>query len=163
MEIIRTGVEDFETIHSLAAKIWQPTYANILSAEQLEYMFDMMYSREAFINQIALEGHQYLLARENGIYYGFASYQLNARHGVTKIHKIYVLPNSQRKGTGTKLLDAVIKIAKVNDNNRITLNVNRYNPAVHFYNKKGFINISKEDINIGRGYLMEDYIMEKDI
>lgn len=163
MKIIKAGLQDFEVIHNLALRIWEPTYSKILSKEQLVYMFEMMYSREAFLSQTETEGHQYLLAELNGQYYGFASYQLNAQYGITKIHKLYVLPEEQRKQTGTKLLNGVIDIAKAHNNYKISLNVNRYNPAVHFYIKKGFINTGQEDINIGQGYLMEDYIMIKDI
>jgi len=42
----------------------------------------------------------------------------------------------------------------------LTLNVNRHNKARFFYEKYGFVIIGEEDIDIGEGYFMNDYIME---
>jgi hypothetical protein len=41
--------------------------------------------------------------------------------------------------------------------------VNRYNKAKGFYEKLGFKVIGKEDIDIGNGYLMNDYVMQLEI
>jgi ribosomal protein S18 acetylase RimI-like enzyme len=40
------------------------------------------------------------------------------------------------------------------------VNVNRHNKALHFYEKYGFKIIREEDIDIGEGYFMNDYVME---
>ena len=40
------------------------------------------------------------------------------------------------------------------------LNVNRFNKSVDFYKNLGFIIIGEEDIDIGKEYLMEDFVME---
>jgi len=42
----------------------------------------------------------------------------------------------------------------------VVLNVNRFNPAVSFYEKYGFKIIKEEVIDIGNGYVMDDYVME---
>ncbi|MEI9808163.1 MAG: hypothetical protein WDO16_09960 [Bacteroidota bacterium] len=41
--------------------------------------------------------------------------------------------------------------------------MNRSNNAKLFYEKIGFIVIREEDIDIGNGYLMNDYVMEKQV
>ena len=46
---------------------------------------------------------------------------------------------------------------------KLSLNVNRQNQAAHFYQKAGFSITATEDIDIGNGYYMNDYIMEKDL
>ena len=163
MEIIKAGEEDYSTVHSLAEIIWPHTYSKILSAEQLDFMFDMMYSRNAYTEQLLLKNHHFLLAKDDTGYLGFASFELNYRPGTTKIHKLYVLPQIQRGGTGKALLSAIEKAAVTHGNRTITLNVNRFNPAVNFYIKTGFTNTGQEDIHIGNGYLMEDYIMQKEV
>ena len=43
----------------------------------------------------------------------------------------------------------------------LQLNVNRNNKAKEFYERQGFAVIKEEDIDIGNGYLMNDYVMEK--
>jgi len=42
--IVKAATEDFQAIQDIAFKTWPVTYGHILSAEQLEYMLDMMYS-----------------------------------------------------------------------------------------------------------------------
>lgn len=161
MEIRKAGIEDFDIIHNLALTTWYDTYTTILSQEQVDYMLKMMYSLEAITEQIAVKGHHFLLLSENDKYLGFASYELNYRSGATKLHKLYVLPETQGKGAGRLLITTIENLAKRSGNDKILLNVNRYNDAVKFYLKNGFTKAGEEDINIGNGYLMEDFIMEK--
>jgi GNAT superfamily N-acetyltransferase len=122
-----------------------------------------MYSLDAITEQMAIKGHHFLLAAEGGEYLGFASYEVNYKYEVTKIHKLYVLPQTQGKGVGKTLVTVIENAAKAHSNDKLLLNVNRYNPAVNFYLKTGFVKVGEEDINIGNGYLMEDYIMQKQL
>ncbi|KGO91945.1 GNAT family N-acetyltransferase [Flavobacterium subsaxonicum] len=161
MEILKASIKDYDLIHAIAVPSWQHTYSSILSAEQLDYMLTLMYSHDAITEQISIKGHHFLLAAEDGQYLGFASYEINSVYEATKIHKLYVLPGAQGRGVGKALVTVIENTAKAHGNNKLLLNVNRYNPAVNFYLKTGFAKIGQEDINIGNGYLMEDYIMQK--
>jgi GNAT superfamily N-acetyltransferase len=80
---------------------------------------------------------------------------------VTKIHKIYLLPETQGKGIGKKVIDEIGKLALDNNSTALILNVNRFNTALGFYKKIGFEIVDEVNIDIGKGYLMEDYVMEK--
>jgi ribosomal protein S18 acetylase RimI-like enzyme len=71
-----------------------------------------------------------------------------------------VLPECQGTGAGKILMDEVIKRTADAGNKSLLLNVNRDNPALGFYKKKGFEIIKTEDIDIGNGYFMNDYVME---
>lgn len=161
MQIRKAGLEDYEIINDLALKTWHDTYDKILSPKQVTYMLDMMYSREAITEQIAIKGHHFLLLSESEKYLGFASYELNYLSGTTKLHKLYVLPETQGKGAGRLLITAIEEAAVNNNNDIVSLNVNRYNDAVNFYLKNGYTKAGEEDINIGNGYIMEDFIMQK--
>ena len=81
----------------------------------------------------------------------------------TKIHKIYVLPETQGTGLGRQFFELVKEKAKENNQKAIFLNVNKYNSALHFYTKLGFSIVNDEVIDIGEGYVMDDYIMELEI
>lgn len=162
MEIIKAGFGDYNLVHTLAEKVWPQTYKNILTQDQITYMFEMMYSQKSYNEQIEKKGHEFLLIRDESGYLGFASYELNYDNKpITKVHKIYVLPQTQGKGAGRALIDKISQIAADNNNTVVSLNVNRYNTAIRFYEKIGFIKAGQEDIDIGNGYLMEDYIMQK--
>jgi GNAT superfamily N-acetyltransferase len=55
----------------------------------------------------------------------------------------YVMPVMQRRGIGTQVLQTLLANAR-NQGKAITLAVVKINPAVHFYEKRGF-QISHED------------------
>ena len=147
-------------IEQLARKIWPIAYAEILSSEQLEYMLSMFYSEKDLLLQLE-KGHVFYLVQNNsGDYLGFVSYELNCELGKTKIHKIYVLPETQGLGLGKLLFEKVREEALRANQKTIFLNVNKYNKAQQFYSKLDFKIVKEEVIDIGRGYIMDDYVME---
>jgi diamine N-acetyltransferase len=163
IEIAKTA-EHFAHIQAIANKTWPVTFGDILSPEQIAYMLDMMYSTASLESQVTDKQHVFLIIKEFDNYLGYLSYELNYKNSLkTKIHKIYVLPETQGKGVGKILFGEVTTIAKKNGNTVLTLNVNRDNSAVQFYEKIGFTKVGEEDIDIGEGFIMNDAIMEKNI
>lgn len=164
MQIVEATTDHIYNIQVLSNVIWPATFSNILSQEQISYMMDMMYSTSSLEKQMNELNHHYLLAEEDGEYLGYLSYELNYKGTpITKIHKIYVLPSVQGKGVGRLFIDAVSKLALKNNNTLLSLNVNRYNKAIDFYKRMGFDFFTSENIDIGNGFLMEDYVMNKDL
>lgn len=163
MKIIQASESQLPIVAELAYKIWPSAYAEILSKEQLSFMLGKFYSLEALTEQLEKRNHVFLLVEENGKYVGFASYESNIENHKTKIHKIYVLPETQGKGYGIQLLNDIENRAKNAKDTVLFLNVNRFNRAQFFYKKAGFEIAYEEDIKIGNGYLMEDFVMEKSI
>jgi diamine N-acetyltransferase len=161
IEIIQAEEIHFPVIQDIANKTWAPTFENILSKEQIEYMLDQMYSINSLKKQIQKKNNVFLLAVKNNKYLAYASYELH--YGLepkTKLHKIYILPEEHGQGIGKLMIQYIKQIALANEDQWITLNVNRNNKAVDFYKKIGFEIKLQEDIDIGKGYLMEDYVME---
>jgi ribosomal protein S18 acetylase RimI-like enzyme len=156
------SIADISTIQDIANTTWPITYGEILSKEQLDYMMDLIYSDESLINQIQQQEQLFYIAYEETSVLAFIGIEHNYKdEAVTRIHKIYILPEAQGKGIGKLLIDAVQKIANENNSTSLSLNVNRFNKALAFYQKLGFEIIAEENIEIGNGYLMEDYKMEK--
>lgn len=162
MNIRTASIKDYDTIYSIAIITWNHTYKEILSAEQFSYMMDMMYSQQAIEQQITVKNHRFLIAEDaDGHALGFCSYETDNEPGKTKIHKLYVLPQTHGQGLGKSFVKEVEAAAASKGNHAIFLNVNRFNPAYHFYLKTGFKNNGEVNVEIGNGYLMEDYMMEK--
>lgn len=162
MKIHEAGEEHIFIIQSLSDQIWPATFGDILSTEQIAFMMEMMYSTASLQKQMRELGHHYLLVEDEGEYLGYLSYEHNYKNkSITKIHKIYVLPSLQGKGLGRFFIDSVSSIAKDKGNEVLTLNVNRYNKALAFYKRLGFEIDGTEDIDIGQGFLMEDYMLSK--
>jgi len=163
MQILQASKNQLPIIQDLAYKIWPNAYAEILAEAQLDFMLENFYSIDSLENQLE-NNHIFLLAEDDGVYYGFASYEINCKEqGKTKLHKIYVLPNTQKNGVGKMLLESVEKAAQKALNKYLFLNVNKYNNAKNFYEKFEFKIIKEEMIDIGQGYVMDDYVMEKSI
>jgi diamine N-acetyltransferase len=161
---IRTATSsDIPTIKALAEATWEPTYKNILSKEQIDYMFDVIYSSEALLKQMQ-DGQTFMIlydAHKKPL--GFASYSIkDVNEKIYKLNKIYLLPDSQGKGLGKMLLfDAENEIRRLGGN-ILDLNVNKYNNAKTFYEACGYQVHHEEDIPIGP-YWMNDYIMRKQL
>jgi ribosomal protein S18 acetylase RimI-like enzyme len=157
-------VADIKIIQDIANRTWPIAYGEILSKKQLEYMMDLIYSELSLIEQMQKKEQLFYIAFDESAALAFIAIEHNYREeAVTRIHKIYILPETQGKGIGKLLIDFADKEAKKSDAKALSLNVNRYNKALLFYQKLGFTIISEEDIEIGDGYLMEDYKMEKQL
>jgi N-acetylglutamate synthase-like GNAT family acetyltransferase len=159
-EIRNAGIDDIPLIRELTFRIWPQTYAPILSQEQIAYMLEMMYSEASLKKQITEDDCHFIIAYENGNPVGFASYSEEERQR-WKLNKIYVLQNQQGKGTGKYVINYIIEDIKKQNANSLFLQVNRYNNAKGFYEKLGFNEIDFINLDIGNGYFMNDYIMEK--
>lgn len=160
--ISEATVEDFSIIQKIAYETWPVTYGNILSKTQLDYMLDKFYSNVTLHQNFTEKDHRFLLIADERGMLGFASYEHHYQQAtVTRLHKLYVLPQAQGKGAGKLLLDEVERLAQENQQNKVSLNVNKFNNAYAFYLKNGYEKIGEIDIPIGDGFLMEDFVMEK--
>lgn len=152
---------DIPFIQNIAQQTWRAAYASILSQPQLEYMLDKFYSTPSLEQQMK-EHHYFFLALKQYVPVGFASFS-KISGSTYKLQKLYVLPGEQKTGLGQKLLDTVETVAKSMGATRLQLNVNRNNNAQRFYERNGFGILKEEDIDIGSGYFMNDYVMEKEL
>ena len=55
--------------------------------------------------------------------------------------------------------DLILSDIRFHNATDLELNVNRYNKARQFYETIGFVVVKEEDIDIGSGYFMNDYVM----
>jgi ribosomal protein S18 acetylase RimI-like enzyme len=157
--IRRADFDDINAIGFLAQQIWPETYGEILSPEQLKYMLDLFYNPDALSRQMQEDRHQFIIMEHEEEAIGFASWG-PVEPGIAKLHKLYILPVGQGKGLGRGMLDFIYGILREEGISRLRLNVNRHNKAQRFYEKLGFKIIDREDIDIGNGYYMNDFIME---
>jgi N-acetylglutamate synthase-like GNAT family acetyltransferase len=149
---------DIATIRDIATITWPDAYGTYISMAQLNYMLDMMYSDDSLQDQMN-KGHQFYIAELDGEAIGFASVSKEANN-TCKLNKLYVLPTSQKTGAGKALLFKTIDFATSVAANCLYLQVNKQNNAQHFYSKHGFTIREAAVLDIGGGFVMDDYIME---
>jgi ribosomal protein S18 acetylase RimI-like enzyme len=163
IEIIPATIDNIPDIQKISAVAWPHTFKDILSEEQIAYMMNWMYSDESLQEQMEKNNHRYVLAKHGEEFVAYLSYEPNCENtGKTKIHKIYILPSHQRKGIGKLLFNFVLTKARETGEKAVYLNVNKNNRnAINFYQRMGFYIAKEEVIDIGNGFVMDDYVFEK--
>lgn len=151
---------DIPVIQRIAKITWGPTYVPIIGQAQVDYMLSTMYSTTILGGQIA-DGQRFLILMIDGKDVGFAGFgSEDLPEAIYKLHKLYLLPEVQGRGLGKFLIQTVMEQVKQAGAAVLLLNVNRANPALHFYQKLGFKIKETVDIEIGNGFFMNDYILE---
>ncbi|MEY4988170.1 MAG: hypothetical protein RL567_1949 [Bacteroidota bacterium] len=158
MQFRKADISDITVIQQIAEKAWRPTYGHILAEEQTLYMLDLMYSSEVLQKQIGSSIEFYLAVNGHDTL-GYFSIEV-VEPGKMKLHKIYLDPDQKSKGTGSEIIEFIKQIGLKAGVGHIELNVNKYNSAVHFYEKMGFIRAKEMVLDIGNGYVMDDYVMQ---
>jgi ribosomal protein S18 acetylase RimI-like enzyme len=150
------------TVVLLAKEIWTEHFTVIIGKAQVDYMLEKFQSEGAITQQIKNKGFLYYLLKLDKNYIGYMSIVPNKSSGELLLSKIYVKADERQKGYGKKALQFVEKLAKQRKLNRITLTVNKNNTSsIEAYLKMGFKNVGSVVTDIGAGFVMDDYRMEK--
>lgn len=147
-----------EQIRQLAFEIFPETYQKLLKKEQIDYMLNMMYSEISLQKQFDT-GAVFYLVFEDGIAIGYGSVSVANQQAM--LHKIYLKSIYQGTGEGKKFISFLESEAKNKGAQSMQLYVKRDNVAQHFYKKMNYYIVQEVDKEIGEGYFMNDYLMEK--
>jgi len=152
--------DDVPAIVSLARTTWLNTYANIITPEQIEYMLAQRYDHKR-LRAEAEDPQKWLRqAHLDGVLAGFAACEIYK--GEFKLDKLYIHPDMQRKGIGAALVAHVASLAREQGFLSVILAVNKQNEqAICAYTRYGFRVRDKIVTDIGHGFVMNDYVMEK--
>lgn len=154
-----SSTEDIQTIATLAREIWTQHYTPIIGAEQVAYMLDHFQSRSAIETDIA-KGCVYSLAYSGSEPFGYSAVRLD-EDGLF-LSKLYVREAARGLGIARAMLNAAEAAARKAGAVRIWLTCNKYNTgSLAAYERLGFVRISDIVTDIGNGYVMDDYVMEK--
>lgn len=144
---------DIKTVARLAREIWTEHYTPIIGTEQVAYMLNRFQSVEAIRQQVKA-GFIYMLMPDAA---GYFAYEIKPDH--LFLSKIYVHKNFRGRGLARKTLDW---IAATEQPQTIRLTVNRHNiKTLAAYQKLGFKKAGELVADIGNGYVMDDFVMEK--
>ena len=159
VSIERVLESDLPVIRALAQRIWRLSYPGMISVGQIEYMLDWMYSIERLREDLR-SGVVFEWPRFAETPVGYLATRIDAESGVLHLHKLYVLPEFQGKGVGSRLLEHVLRSAGSAGCGSIRLNVNKSNArAIACYLRHGFVRETSVVHDIGGGYVMDDHVM----
>ena len=154
---------ELSIVQQLAHAIWPIVYKDIITEEQIVYMLDAFYQLPVLEAQFD-EGQQFIIVRRGQEPIAFAAYgKIDSGDNtvVYKLHKIYVLPSQHGAGVGREMIEWIITEIKMQEASALQLNVNKNNPAIYFYKKLNFVISRQEVIDIGDGFVMDDYVMTR--
>ncbi len=164
IELAPATLNDIEALTALARRIWQATYSQIISQDQIDYMLAQRYSLPRLREELTQPTIWWDLVRVDGQLAGFASCLLLTESREMKLDKLYVDPHWQRQGLGERLLAAVIAHARAADCQTLILAVNKRNAqAIAAYRKHGFVVRDSVCVDIGGGFVMDDYLMARPV
>jgi ribosomal protein S18 acetylase RimI-like enzyme len=152
------SLPDIPAIHQIAHEVWPNAYAEVISAEQIAFMLDWMYSPSSLTEQMNNGIYFLLLEDTDSNPLGFASFR-RLEGTQWKLDKLYVRSDQQQRGLGRSLIERVCMEINRLGGKQLELQVNRKNKAVEFYKRLGFEILRVEDFDIGHGFYMNDYIM----
>lgn len=157
---------DFGTLARLAEVIWRSHYTKIIGSAQISYMLAERYTPEKLRLYLNADDRWLMLLRADSPTgsraIGYCSYALTENPGEMKLEQLYLLPELHGKGLGRLMLRHVEKQAGVRGRGTLVLQTNKRNvDAIAFYRKAGFTVREEAVFDIGNGFVMDDYVMEK--
>lgn len=157
-----TSPHDIDTVARLAREIWNEYYVSIIGQAQVDYMVEKFQSAPAMAGQIA-SGYEYFLISAEGAPVGYFAIQPEPAARRMFLGKLYLRYAARGRGLGAAAVEYIENECKSRGLSCLWLTVNKGNPAVAVYQRLGFRIMEPIVMDIGAGYVMDDYRMEKQL
>ena len=159
--VLANSREHFNAIAKLAKIVWHEHYIPIIGKAQVEYMVAKFQTSEA-MQQQASEGYEYYIIKHENKNVGYLSIKKN--NDDLFLSKIYILKEFRGKKIGKTAFNFIEEKAKNHQCKTVSLTVNKSNTnTIKTYEKSGFKNTEAIVMDIGNGFVMDDYRMVKNL
>ncbi len=164
IRIVGATDRDLSAVAELAGVVWRKHYPGIITPEQIEYMLARGYARDALRRFLTEDGAGLDLAYVRDRFAGFAAYHRTEHPEELKLDKLYVHQEFHSRGVGRRLIEATAAAALAQQRATLVLNVNKNNvQAISAYQRNGFAVREAVVVDIGGGFVMDDYVMAKQL
>jgi diamine N-acetyltransferase len=157
-----TTPQQLEAVAGLARDIWYEYYVPLIGKPQVDYMVSKFQSSRAMAQQMR-EGYEYFATERDGRLIGYCAVQAHPAEGSLFLSKLYLLRDARGAGTGRVCMEFIEQLARRRGLRLLWLTVNKGNPAVKAYERLGFRIASDLVMDIGGGFVMDDFRMEKSL
>lgn len=156
--------EQVTAVAALAHDIWYEYYVPLIGRPQVDYMVAKFQNAPAMQAQID-QGYEYFLVQQQDASgkwgdIGYAAVQEQPGR-VMFLSKFYLHHAARGSGTGRRCMEFIEGLARRRELSLLWLTVNKGNPAVQAYQRLGFRIAAELVMDIGGGFVMDDYRMEK--
>ena len=158
MEFVDT--DGLSEVAAMADVVWHEYFPCILTDGQIDYMVERFQSERAMREQVSEKGYRYAFIMDGDVRVGYTGISVSDRK--LFISKLYLLKENRGKGYGTAALQMLFDLAREKGLRSAYLTVNKYNDrAIRTYQANGFETIQSIVTDIGEGFVMDDFVMEK--
>lgn len=152
--------DDIDTVARLVREIWPEHYVPIIGQEQVDYMLANFQSAATIAREIR-EGDEYFLLELEGRPIGYCAIRAQPAESLLFLSKLYLHRSVRGRGMGAAALHHLEGLARERGLSRVWLKVNRHNASVQAYLRMGFTVAGEMITDIGGGFVMDDYRLEK--
>lgn len=163
-EPVKTG-EQKAQLAKVADEIWHEYWPALIGTAQTDYMVDQFQSPEAIERDMAEHGYEYwLLVDGAGTIVGYTGGHDEPETNRYFISKIYLYKEERGKHYASAVVAFFDELCRERGFTAMYLTVNKHNDlGIRAYVGKGFETIESVENDIGEGFVMDDYIMEKKV
>ncbi|MBN9690063.1 MAG: GNAT family N-acetyltransferase [Verrucomicrobia bacterium] len=156
---------DVLLLRDLAERIWHESYIEMIPPEQIRYMLDWMYAPHKLEAEIERGVHYEILRlSERPVGYLAWEWDPSQRSAAAFLNKLYLLPELQGQGQGRQALQHVFQSVRELGATALELRVNRRNTrALRAYERAGFRLVEAQVTEIGAGFVMDDFILRREL
>lgn len=157
----KVTIDEVPQLAALAKEIWVQHFTPIIGSAQVAYMLEKFQSEKPMTEQ--MNGvYSYYWFMKNGAPVGYICFK--PENGKMFLSKLYLRQNERGNGYATKAIEFLSDYCKEQKLSSIWLTVNRHNDnTVAVYKHLGFVTTREQAADIGNGFVMDDYIMEKTV
>ena len=142
--------------------VWHEAYKEIVSVAQIDYMIEKFQSFNPLSEAINKNNYLYYLIKVDNNVAGYIG--LHEENEKMFLSKLYILKEFRGKQVASKTFKFIENLAKSKKLKSVWLTVNKNNShAIDVYKHSGFVVIRKQVADIGNGFVMDDFIFEKNI
>ncbi|MEN3941960.1 GNAT family N-acetyltransferase [Prosthecobacter sp. SYSU 5D2] len=162
VRVRRIGEDELPVVQKLGHQIWRKYYPAIISEAQIEYMLSVWYQPAAMAREMQSRDTWFALIEvESHGPVGYLSFEKYPGE-VLFINKLYVQPDMHGHGVGAAALKWTYDRAAELGCRSVQLRVNKRNAtAIRAYQRAGFRFVEDVCSDIGNGFVMDDFRMEK--
>ncbi len=155
--------EQIVDVVNLAGEIWTEHYVSIVGRAQVDYMLGKFQSAGAIEAQLS-DGYEYYIVSHEGKSEGYMAIVPDADTGTAMLSKIYVRQSARGHGFGRAMLEFAEAVCRERRIGLLWLTINKHNShSLAWYMRQGFERAGSIVQDIGGGFVMDDYRMEKTI
>jgi GNAT superfamily N-acetyltransferase len=164
VDVITTVADarDIDTVACLAREIWYEHYVPIIGLAQVDYMVARIQGVAAITDQVR-SGLEYFLLWAAGEAAGYFAVQAEPATAQMFISKFYIRKELRGRRLAVTALLYIESLCRARGLVRLWLTVNKFNPALEVYKRLGFVITQDVVTDIGGGFVMDDFRMEKPV